>query len=444
MKSPNRTVRTIAILALAAAAGCGGSQSSKKDMTTLASDAPPPPPGGDARMPPRDISGEAKKDFSSAVSFYLEQGKGGWSVESCQAAARRFEQVAQTHGKLVEARYNAGLSYQNCRMMKDAEQQYQAALSIHSSHAPSLSNLGQIYFLGGNEARAKQYWEKAVAADKKIAGARNNLAWLMIRQLRDKKTSLQASGDQILAHLRSVLAVENDNVEAYVLLALFYMEGSEKNKSRLTLAKLLLDEATKRNDKFAPLHNARGLIELRNDNVAQALEHFQRAVALNDDFVEARMNVANVVLGFRKYEEAAQQFNQVIERQPKSYDAIVGLGIAQRGLKQLDQAEQSYKKAADLDGARAEAYFNLGVLYKDFRANTTENLRGAQEAYRAAIKFFREAQGKPNAERLAVARDARDNISDCEKNIKQLDDAIRFQQTQPAGGAKPASAGGAK
>jgi tetratricopeptide (TPR) repeat protein len=128
-----------------------------------------------------------------------------------------------------------------------------------------------------------------------------------------------------------------------------------------------------------------------------------------------------------------------LKQNPKSYDAIVGLGIAQRGRKQLDQAEASYKKAADLDQVRADAYFNLGVLYKDFRANETQDLRAAQGHYRTAIKYFQQAAGKPNAD-PELQKEARENISDCEKNLRSLDEAIRFQQSQPAG----SKAGGGK
>ena len=137
------------------AAACGGGVTSKKEMSTLAADAPPPPSGGgEGGKIDRKVSADAKKDFAQAVAFYKEQGKGGWNKGSCQAAAAKFEQVASAHNKMVEATFNAGLSYQNCGMMKDAENRYQDALKIHAGHGPSLSNLGQIYFLGGNEARA--------------------------------------------------------------------------------------------------------------------------------------------------------------------------------------------------------------------------------------------------------------------------------------------------
>ena len=430
-----KNAKRIAVALALVAAACGPSQTGKKEMSKLAANAPPPPSGGGPIK--RDVSEDARKDFQAAVAFYREQAKTGWTKETCIASAQRFEAVASSHSKMVEARYNAGLSYQNCGMLKDAESNYHAALKIHGGHAPSLSNLGEIYFKGGNEARAKQYWEQAIKADPKVVGARNNLAWLMIRQVRENKANLRSVEEQILQHLRSALAVENDNVEAYVLLSLLYMEGAEKNKARLTLARLLLDEAEKRNDKFAPMYNARGLLELKRENVAQALEQFRRAVQLDPTFTEARMNVGNIVLGFRKYDEAAEQFSAVLQRQPKNYDAMVGLGIAQRGQRELDAAEQSYKKASQLDGARAEAFYNLGVLYKDFRANQTENQKQAQEAYRTAIRYFTQARGKPGAA-PSLQAEAKDNITDCEKNIKQIEEFLR--SAPPA--ATPAAASG--
>jgi tetratricopeptide (TPR) repeat protein len=427
----NKTMKIMSALTAALAlAACGGaSATSKKGVSAMAADAPPPPSGGSAKID-RNVSNEAQKDFADAVAFYQQRAKSGWTTATCSAAASRFEQVAKSHDKLIEARFNAGLSYQNCKDMKNAEDQYQAALKINAAHGPSLANLGQIYFLGGNEARAKQYWEKALAADLKTAAAHNNLAWLKIRDVRDGKANLRDVEKDAEGHLQRTLAVENDNVEAYVLLALLHMEGSDKNQSRLTLAKLELDKGKEIDDKFPALHNAYGLLALKQESVADALGHFQRAVGLDGKFVEARMNVGNIVLGFRKYDEAAAQFEAVLKLQPKNYDAMVGLGIAKRGLRDLDAAEASYKKALELDGQRPEAPYNLGVLYMDFRANKTQDLKAAQGHYQQAIKYFRDASGKPRA-KGALQKEAKENIETCEKNIKSLDEVIRSQASQP-------------
>jgi tetratricopeptide (TPR) repeat protein len=438
-----RTTRALLAAGLALAmcggghllAACGGGQkTSKEGMSRLAADAPPPPSGGGGEIQ-RDVSREAKNDFAEAVKYYQDQAKDGWNRGECNAAAERFVGVASAHDKLIEARFNAGLSYQNCGILKEAEAQYQAALKINAAHGPSLANLGQIYFLGGNEARAKEYWEKALAADLKTAAAHNNLAWLMIRDVRAGKANLRDVEPDALGHLQRTLAVENDNVEAYVLLALLHMEGSEKNKSRLTLSKFELDKGKEIDAKFPALHNAYGLLALKQDQVAEALGHFQRAVELDGSFVEARMNVGNVVLGFRKYDEAASQFDAVLKLAPKNYDAMIGLGIAKRGQRDLDGAEAAYAKAAQLDGSRPEAPFNLGVLYKDFRANQTQDLKGAQKFYEQAIAHFRNATSKSKVSG-SLQSDARDNIEDCQKNIQSLNQAIQSQASQP----KPTSA----
>lgn len=431
-KTRERLAALSSAVLLASLAACGGSQKHGGNAP-----APPEVKQGASGKINRTVTKEAKADFAQAVAYYQKQAEAGWTGSRCEEAADRFEEVASDHNKMVEARFNAGLSLQNCNKLKAAEEQYRKALSINRSHAPSLSNLGEIYFKRGNETTAKQYWESAVKADPKIAGARANLAWLIIREMREKKprgAAFQRMHEQAAGHLSRVLAVENDNVEAYVLYALLYMEGSDRNKSRLALADVLLDKAQELNPDFPALHNARGLLLLHRDNVAQALASFRRAVQLDPKFTEAMMNVGNIVLDFRKYGEGEAAFKKVLELSPKSYDAYIGLGIAQRGQNKLDEAEASYNQARKIDGQRSDAYYNLGVLYQDFRANATQDLKKAQAAYRTAIKYFRQASSKPDASR-SLKKEASANIGVCEKNIKSLDEAIKFQQQSPAGKA---------
>ena len=403
---------------------CGGA-SKKSNMTGQAADAPPPPGGKDVKLD-RKVSRETTKDFGKAVAYFQEQEKAGWTKASCEEASERFSEIAEGSSKMVEARFNSGLALQSCGMNKEAEAQYQKALKINSGHAPSLSNLGEIYFAGGNEARAKQYWTQAVSANGKIVAARNNLAWLSIRDIRTGKASLGSLEKSIKANLSSALAVDNDNVEAYTLYGLLYMQGAKKNKSRLTLAKLLLDKGEEINGKYAPLHNARGLLLLQQDNVPKALVSFRRAVKLNPKFKEAHRNLGNIVLDFRKYKEAKSEFEIVLKLDAKDYDANIGLGYALRGLKQYSEAEAAYKAASKLDSSRAEADYNLGVLYQDFRSNATEDLKEAQGHFRKAAGYFKKVLSKSSASGK-LKKEATANIKVCEKNVKNLDQAIKFR-----------------
>jgi tetratricopeptide (TPR) repeat protein len=433
-----RTIKILTFTLVAALAACGGAQ---KGGGTAGGGggggdgpAPPPPPpkgGGDTEQPKVQVSADARSDYEKAAAFFAQTEKAnGWNESTCGQAAESFAAVAKEHKELADAQYMVGLSWHRCNKLDKAESAYQQALKMNPNHAQSMSNLGEIYYRQGKN-NAKQWWQRAVQAYQKLVAARNNLASMILVDMRnttDGKTWAQLD-KEAQNHLSSVLAVDNDNIKAYTLYALVFMEGRKKNKNRLDLARLLMDEADKRNPNYAPLRNARGLLFLYRNNLGSALKQFQAAVQLDPNFVEARMNVGLTTLGFRSYDQAMEQFDAVLKINPKNYDAKIGRGIALRGKGDLDGAEKAYNEAKGLDGARGEAYYNLGVLEKDFKATAQDDLRKAQERYRVAQQYFETFLNKPgitNDDR----EEAKNNIDDCKKLVKQVDDFLKMQAQQ--------------
>lgn len=452
--------------------GCAGAKpATKAEMNEQAAEADAPPPivkPVQEQKIDRTVTKEVTEDFKSAVKFYADAAKDGLTNDECIATAEKFESIAKSYDKMVEAWFNAGQCYHACNMTKEAEGAYKEALKINGSHAPSLVNLGEIYYRGGNEQIAEQYFNKAREADGTNGASYTNLAWIKYDRMR------RASADderkkwegEALFLLKNALAVDNDNVVGRVLMAMIYMEGAEKNKNRLDIAFMLLDgvikgkptlkdnatEAEKarfekdmaryeENIKYPPLYNALGLYYMRRNNIGRALQYFRQAVTLDPNFVEARMNVGTTVLGFRKYDEAEESFRTVLKLQPKNYDAQIGLGVALRGEKKIDEAEAAYKAAVEMAKDRGEAYFNLGVLYQDFRTNDPDQKK-VREAYRTAKNYFQQYLGKRDAEGDRK-KTAQDKIEDCEKAIATLDQVIQQMESEPAQpAAKPAPAGG--
>jgi tetratricopeptide (TPR) repeat protein len=205
------------------------------------------------------------------------------------------------------------------------------------------------------------------------------------------------------------------------------MEGWQTNKNRLDLARLLLDEAAKRNEKYAPLQNAYGLLYMRRASINQALAAFNAAVELDPKFVEARMNVGQVTLGFRKYDTARDMFSKAIELSPKNYDAYIGLGIALRGLKDLDGAEAQYKKAIDVDPRRGDAYYNLAILYKEFRSSKEDFIA----SYKKAKEYFQQF--------LTMQADQADK-NEAKEQIAMIDKTVQNFMKAPPPPAAPAAA----
>jgi tetratricopeptide (TPR) repeat protein len=402
----------------------------------------PPPPRIEASentaaeaAPKRDVSKDARKDYESALQLFSTTDKArGWNEAACRQSADRFTSVIRAHKELVEAQYMVGLSYHRCGLHGDAEQAYQQAIRIKPNHGASLSNLGDLYHRAGKVDEARQYWDSAIKANGKLVGARINVATLELEQMRrinnPKDATWKKLEEDARFNLSNVLGVDSENVAAYTVYGLVYMEGWQANKNRLDLAKLLLDEAKKRNAQYAPLQNAYGLYYMRRASLNQALQAFTAAVEADPKFVEARVNVGLVTLGFRKYDLARDMLSKAIELAPDNYDAYIGLGIALRGLKDLDGAEAQYKKAKELDPKRGDAYYNLAVLYKDFRASKSADLGASIGTYKQAKDYFQqflamEADTPDKAE-------AKEQIALIDKTVTQIQNFMKAQASQPA------------
>jgi tetratricopeptide (TPR) repeat protein len=437
-------VRLASLCSLACLVACGGGPKTG----VKGGDVPPPPKIEQSENTPsktepkREVTKDARRDFEAAGQFFTQTEKArGWNDGACRQSADRFAAVARTHTDVVEAQYMVGLSYHRCGMTEDAERAYQQAIRMKANHGASLSNLGELYYKAGKVDQARQYWESAIKANGKLVAARINVATLELEQMRKINNSKDATWKKLEEdarfNLSNVLGVDSDNVAAYTVYGLVYMEGWQANKNRLDLAKLLLDEAKTRNEKYAPLQNAYGLLHMHRGALNLALQAFSAAVELDPRFVEARLNVGMVTLGFRNYELAKEMLGKVVELSPKHYDAYIGLGIALRGLKDLDGAEAQYKKAKDLDPRRGDAFYNLAVLYKDFRASKNNDLAASINTYRQAKEYFQ--QFMTTQAEQTDKNEAKEQIALIDKTVAQIQSFMKAQANQPPPPAAPPS-----
>jgi hypothetical protein len=67
------------------------------------------------------------------------------------------------------------------------------------------------------------------------------------------------------------------------------------------------------------------------------------------------MNLAALSLNNRDYVTAEENFRASIKLQPKNFEASIGLGVALRGNKKIDEAEAQYNTAKASTRRRAPA-----------------------------------------------------------------------------------------
>jgi len=424
----------------------------------------------------RRLSKRAKKAFKKAkqnldriLKGVSERG-GKWKQSDCRKVAEAFARIAKENAgekdAVAKARFNEGVAWSKCGDDDKAQTAYRAALSANPRYAPAKVNMAEYQTRQGNVSAAWETFLAAFLANPEDLDANYNLAVLLEKKERKgerapprlkrfwKKLKFdpRTAGDVAELHLRMVLAKSSAgktmraatlNLKAYSLLALVYFQQSKRRRyrSKLTLAGLVLKEALKVLKKpavkgkyckdpenptgfdvaTAQLRNITGLILLRRERLVEAMYRFEAALKCNADFVEAHMNRAAIALGFRGYWIAHDSFTRVLKLQPKNVDAIIGLGVAYRGIatdpdrrgrkhskdEWYAKATAQYKKALQINPKATDAIYNLGHLNMDYLNNIKK-----------AEKWYKKYLAKP---KRVTARKAR-------KDAKEQLDEIAYQR----------------
>jgi len=424
----------------------------------------------------RAISADQRADFDKAMQRYEAAKKsGGVTGSECSSVSDAFKRVADSSPGLPEARFNQGAVLAECGRQEDAARIWQGL-----KYGPAIANLGYMAWKRGEPMEAESLFNKAIETDPlHSVDARNNLAQIQRDKARRASSMEEKKKYVSLAvnNLRTVLALDSNNLQAFSTLAFIYYD-----MNMLEMAKLVGNQAINKADEIATgkfaeekveeaaegkagkgkkakkekkeggddteggklakevnvkeegtgvtgamkkqlavVYNTLGLVELKKKNISPAIGQFKKAVAMNPNLAEARLNLAVLSLNNRDYNTAEENFRAVLEMQPKNYDASIGLGVALRGNKKIDEAETQYNSAEKLDPSNPWSYFNLGLIYQDYKDGQKPALHKAQDYYR---QFLGHANDKtPDG----LKKEAEKRIKDIDEIYVALDEAAKMQ-----------------
>ena len=120
---------------------------------------------------------------------------------------------------------------------------------------------------------------------------------------------------------------------------------------------------------------------------SSGLREMLRAGDLLPDNADVQIAIGNLLLTNEKFEDARARADRILQRQPDNVRAHVLRGNALAGLKDLDNALQDMQQAITADSSDPVAYVGLGVVQR-----ARGNLQQAEEAFRKA----REVQPSPD------------------------------------------------
>lgn len=355
------------------------------------------------------VSKEAEANWKEAAAAFDAADKAGWNSSNCDSVAAVFNDANKKQGgKFAEAVFMVGLVADRCGKSDDALRYYNQALGLDPKLCGARVGVGIDQFKKGSEAGAFASFEQAVRSDPRCTEGYVNLA--MMQMARNG-----ASSEEALNNLRRALAIDAQYLPAFNQMALLFLGRAQDNRKMLDLAGVVCRQAQLINANYAPIYNTWGLINVRKESVFDALRMFEKAMQLDRNHFEAHMNFGQITLSFRGYEDAKTAFSRAVELNGKSYDARVGLGAALRGLNDAEGAKKQYEEAKGIAGGRAEAYFNLGILYQDFMSGSVGDMKQALTYY---DQFVQRAQGNATFKPIVDEIERRCGNDDAKKKRK--------------------------
>jgi len=121
--------------------------------------------------------------------------------------------------------------------------------------------------------------------------------------------------------------------------------------------------------------------QIQNDP-ANAILCYQRAIDLNPDFAEAHYNMGNAYQDLNMADQAIGAYQKSLELEPDNINAYNNLGIIRQELADPAAAMQCFQKALDIVPDSARTCYNIARLYSE-QGNLTE----ATWYYQRALKI---------------------------------------------------------
>lgn len=110
---------------------------------------------------------------------------------------------------------------------------------------------------------------------------------------------------------------------------------------------------------YAPAFSNLATVLREQKRTAEAAANYQEALKRQPDFASAHYNLANLLLEQGDNASAVDHFERAIRNEPASADVHNNFGIALMSLSRVDEATREFRQAVELDPSSAKANRNL-------------------------------------------------------------------------------------
>ena len=317
-------------------------------------------------------------NFKKAEKLYREcititpDDSNGWYLYGalCQqigksAQAKKYlDHSIELTANFPEALNIRGILHKEIGQITEAECDFRTALSLDPNFPEALTNLADTCRLTGNYAEAERLNNQAIQLAPGLAPAHNNRGAIEKELGNLKKAEIA---------FRTAIGLDADLIDAVInLIVILRMLGQPD----VALRKAMM--TVKRAPKYAPAHNALGLVYVDLSRNKMARDSFKRACAKDPSYADAHNNLGITLTRLHQLTEANCHYSIALKLDPKNPDIWSNKAANFLAYNKIEKAIKACNTALEAKPDHADAQWNRGIARL-----ITEDLLGGFADYEA-------------------------------------------------------------
>ncbi|MCU0547382.1 MAG: tetratricopeptide repeat protein [Oscillatoriaceae cyanobacterium Prado104] len=275
----------------------------------------------------------------------LVKGKIKEAIAACQ-------QALKIRPDYIHAYVTLGNALQAEGKIAAAIRSYSQALEFQPNFAEVRANIGSMYFKMGHLSEAIAHYQQAISLSPNLAGAHWNLG-----KVYHKAGNTEAA---IVCFKRT------SELNPQLVGADFHF-----NLGNRLLSQGKRDEAVESYEKaiaikpdWAEAYANIGSARSQQGNIDAAITYYQKALDLKPELAVLNFNLGNSFLQLYNYEAGINHYRKALEFNPEWPEVHANMGNALSMLGQLEEADISYQQALKFKPDWAEVYCRMGHIKK--------------------------------------------------------------------------------
>jgi Tfp pilus assembly protein PilF len=311
----------------------------------------PPPPAAPPPPPPPDAP-----NLTPAGMTAMRDGTGAYVTGNLEGARQLYRQATQSDPTSAHAFHALAVVEERLRDL-NAEASYQKAIALAPKFEPAIIAYSLLLI------RRNKYGEaERLLTEKRSALGRSAAITATLAEVK----SLQKDTGSAQRLAQEALKINPDYRPAMVIIARDHYRNRRLDLALYALTAILDgfgDENPPRDKDNPEAFLLRGLIMREQGKRAAAMDQFRKVVQRRPDFVEARAQLATMLLESGNASEALMLLEGAVRYDEFNIPIRMGLADTYRLLGRYTDAKREFEWVLQREPALPQVHYNLGLLY---------------------------------------------------------------------------------